>query len=58
MTDDIERLARRTGLDRAWQLFPQDVADAVAGAADLRMAFQHPDDPADEPTPAMRAEPS
>lgn len=58
MNRNNEHIARRVGLDRAWSLFPQDVADAIAAAAALRTAFQYPGDPADEPTPGFQVDPS
>ena len=51
----IELLARRAGLDRALQEFPDDVAAAAAQAAGSIARMKAPTDPRAEPWPPMRA---
>jgi hypothetical protein len=51
----MELLARRAGLDKALQDFPEDVAAAAKQAEGAVAAMQAPTDPRAEPWPPMRA---
>jgi hypothetical protein len=51
----IELLARRAGLDKAFQEFPEDVAAAAEQASAAAAAMQSPADPRAEPWPPMQA---
>jgi hypothetical protein len=50
----IELLARRAGLDKALQEFPEDVAAAAQQASASLANMKAPTDPRAEPWPAMR----
>ena len=50
----IELLARRAGLAKALEEFPDDVAAAARQAADVTQKIERPADPAAEPWPPMR----
>ena len=51
---DVTALARQAGLDRALQLFPKDVNDAVASAAAGALAVAGDLPPAIAPYPPAR----
>jgi hypothetical protein len=51
----IELLARRAGLDKALEEFPDDVAAAAAQAETAAGRMKAPTDPRAEPWPPMRA---
>jgi hypothetical protein len=51
----IELLARRAGLDKALQEFPEDVAAAAQLASAAAAAIRAPTDPRAEPWPPMQA---
>jgi hypothetical protein len=50
----VELLARRAGLDRALEQFPEDVAAAAEQASAMVARLQAPGHPAAEPWPPMR----
>lgn len=45
-------LARAAGLGRAWAEHRAEIAEAIAGVAKLRAAFDRPADPTVEPVPS------
>ena len=51
----IELLARRAGLDKAFEQFPDDVAAAAEQASGWVAKMQAPTDPRGEPWPPMKA---
>jgi hypothetical protein len=51
----LAALARAAGLGKALALFPEDVAAAAEQAQATAAAFTHPEAPAAEPWPPMRA---
>jgi hypothetical protein len=51
----IELLARRAGLDKALQEFPDDVAAAAEQASGWVAKMKAPNDPSAEPWPPMKA---
>jgi hypothetical protein len=51
----IELLARRAGLDKALEEFPEDVAAAAKLASGSVSRMEAPTDPRAEPWPPMRA---
>ena len=51
----LELLARRAGLDKALEQFPEDVAAAAEQAAGAVTRMKTPSDPKAEPWPPMRA---
>ena len=53
--ETIELLARRAGLAKALEKFPDDVAAAAKQAADVAQKIKRPADPRAEPWPPMRA---
>jgi hypothetical protein len=53
--DLIAQLAHAAGLDKAWQEFPDDVAQAARQALGNQQGIDYPSDPAVEPWPPMRA---
>ena len=53
--ETIEVLARRAGLARALDQFPEDVTVAAKQAADVAQKIRRPADPAAEPWPPMKA---
>ncbi len=55
LTEDVLAEARRAGLDRAVNEFPEDVMAAADAAAKARDACPAPGDPTAEPWPPMRA---
>ena len=54
----VAALAKAAGLDEALAEFPDDVAAAVAQATRTARAIGYPTDPAAEPWPPMKAEPT
>jgi hypothetical protein len=50
----MEVLARRAGLEKALNEFPDDVAAAAKQAAEVAQRIKVPSDPRAEPWPAMR----
>jgi len=51
----MELLARRAGLEKALQTFPEDVAAAAHQAGDVMAKIRQPTEPAAEPWPPMQA---
>ena len=51
----IELLARRAGLDKALEEFPEDVAAAATQASGSIARMKAPTDPRAEPWPPMKA---
>jgi hypothetical protein len=51
----IELLARRAGLDKALQEFPDDVSAAAEQASGWIAKMKAPDNPRAEPWPPMKA---
>ena len=51
----IDALARRAGLAKALEQFPDDVAAAAKQASDVMAKIKQPTDPAVEPWPPMKA---
>ena len=51
----IELLARRAGLDKTLQEFPEDVTAAATQASDWAARLKAPSDPRAEPWPPMKA---
>jgi hypothetical protein len=51
----IELLARRAGLDKALEEFPEDVDAAAKQASDSASRMKAPTDPRAEPWPPMHA---
>jgi hypothetical protein len=58
MDPTIVALAKAAGLDKALAEFPDDVEAAAAQAGGHTDAIKYPTDPAAEPWPPMRAEPT
>lgn len=54
----IAALAKAAGLEKALADYPDDVEAAAAQALGTAAAVRYPTDPAAEPWPPMRAEPS
>jgi hypothetical protein len=52
---EIDLLARRAGLDKALEEFPEDVAAAATQASGSIARTKAPTDPRAEPWPPMRA---
>ena len=53
--ETIEMLAKRAGLTRALDQFPEDVMVAAKQAADVAQKIKRPADPVAEPWPPMKA---
>ena len=51
----LELLARRAGLEKALEQYPEDVAAAAEQAASAVARMKAPSDPKAEPWPPMRA---
>jgi hypothetical protein len=58
MDPTIAALAKAAGLDKALAEFPADIEAAAAQALGHAGAVKYPTDPAAEPWPPMRAEPT
>jgi hypothetical protein len=58
MDPTIVALAKAAGLDKALAEFPDDIEAAASQAAGHMEAIKYPTDPAAEPWPPMRAEPT
>jgi hypothetical protein len=54
----VAALAKAAGLQRALAAFPEDIEAAAAQALGHAEAVGYPTDPAFEPWPPMRAEPT
>ena len=54
----VAALAKAAGLDKALTDFPEDIEAAAAQAMGHAEAVRYPTDPAAEPWPPMRAEPT
>jgi hypothetical protein len=54
----VAALARAAGLDKALAEFPDDIEAAAAQALGHKDGVRYPADPAAEPWPPMRAEPT
>jgi hypothetical protein len=46
---DIEKLARRAGIEKAWAQYPAEVENAIIAADRFRSLFHRPDDPSVNP---------
>jgi hypothetical protein len=58
MDPTVAALAKAAGLDKALAEFPDDIEAAAAQALGHAEAIKYPTDPAAEPWPPMRAEPT
>ena len=58
MDPTVAALAKAAGLDKALANFPDDIEAAAGQAMGHADAVMVPTDPADEPWPPMRAEPT
>jgi hypothetical protein len=58
MDATVAALAKAAGLEKALAAFPEDIEAAAAQALGHAEAVRYPADPAVEPWPPMRAEPT